>query len=955
MRVPVSTYRIQFHKGFGFSDARALVPYLHNLGATDLYASPIFKAKIGSTSGYDVTDPLQLNPELGSEGEFEALVEELRSHNIGLLVDIVPNHMAADAQNPWWMDVLENGPSSPYATFFDIDWDPGLRAREDRVVRPVLGAPFGKVLEDQEFSLTLEEEGFLIRYYGRKFPVDPKTYGAMLGHVLHHSGNHELGMLGLQELVRLIEAVENLPPATATDPEQIEQRLRDKENLKRRLWNLYKTNSAFQALLNETIRVFNGEKGNSRSFDRLEALLDAQRYTLSYWRVAREKVNYRRFFDIADLVGVRMEEPDVFETTHGLLLRLTDEGKVTGVRVDHIDGLFDPQDYLQHLRRRAPEAYLVVEKILHGDEALDPNWPVAGTTGYDFLNSVHAVLLDPGGLGILDSVYTRFTGLRMSLAEVLHEQKRGVVDQLFAGEALSLGVQLGLLADEDRHARDLSPAGLREALVEVTICLDVYRTYIRSAEVSATDRQRLEGAVLEASRRRTDLDRALFEFVRHVLLLEFPPGLSSEQRRAWERFVRRWQQFTSPVMAKGLEDTAFYVYNRLISMNDVGGIRGPMSIAEFHQFQQARLAGTPFTMNATSTHDTKRSEDVRARIVALSELPESWAMHLSRWRNLNSRAKPVLNGTPVPDANEEILIYQTLVGAWPLDAEEVPSFRERLQAYLVKAQREAKVHTSWMTPNGCYEEGVARFINTILEPSEGNRFLTDFLLFQKRIASHGALTSLAQVLLRLTSPGVPDTYQGTELWDFSLVDPDNRRPVDYERRERLLATLGDRTLPDLLRNWQDGAVKLYLIRRTLAFRAAHSSLFLEGDYIGLSASGPREQHVLSFARRLAGFWCLVATPRFAARLSPAGNPPLGGWIWRGTLLHLPAGAPRRWTNLLTDETVEATEDGALPVRNILRRFPVALLRSLPEIRPEAQSLEAVTVAAEEKRAEVLVS
>jgi (1->4)-alpha-D-glucan 1-alpha-D-glucosylmutase len=925
MRIPGATYRVQLHAGFRFQDARALIPYLDELGVTDFYASPVFKAKPGSTSGYDITDPEQLNPELGSQEEFRAFADELKRRGMGLLIDIVPNHMAADSGNKWWMDVLENGPCSPFANYFDIDWDPAVRVREDRILRPILGAPFGVALENQELRVAFEEGSFFVYYYQHKMPVDPATYGAIL-----HWGTGDqpggLGLRALQELNQLNDLVAGLPPRTTTDPEKIDQRYRETEILKHRLLQLSRDNPDVIAFLDQRLQKLNGVKGDPRSFDALEDFLAQQPYTLSYWRVAREKINYRRFFDIAELIGVRVELPEVFEAIHSLVFGLVHEGFVTGLRIDHIDGMYDPAGYLGSLRYRVPDSYLVVEKILRGEEKLPEDWPVEGTTGYEFANAVNAVLLDPEGLKRLDASYRRFTGNECSFEDMLYAQKKRIISQLFAGEALSLGLQLGILAEQDRHARDLSPRELQQALIEVTACLPIYRTYILAPEMSTADRAYIEAAVRQALRRNPPALHPVLEFLRHVLLLEFPPTLPPGGRPAWKQFVRRWQQFTGPAMAKGLEDTTFYIDNRLISMNEVGGPMEPLTPEKFHQFNLTRLGRSPSTLNTTSTHDTKRSEDVRARITVLSELPDVWSARISRWGNLNAGARLKWKDSFVPGRNEETFLYQTLVGAWPLDPAEVPSFQERLQNYLVKGFREAKVNTSWTTPDEGYEQAVAHFVKAILEPSDKNRFLPDFLSFQARIAAYGSLQSLSQTLLRLTAPGVPDTYQGTELWDFSLVDPDNRRPVDFILRHQLLQQVNARPLPDLIDKWKDGGIKLYLIQKVLQYRKAHPDLFLAGDYLPCYASGPKSKHVLAFARCRSSQWVLAIVPRLTIGLTPAGSPPaLTGRVWRDTELSMPEQAPRRWTNILTGEHLNLSDVNTVQVRSVLQRFPVALL------------------------------
>ncbi len=947
LRVPVATYRLQFNRGFRFEHARALVPYLHKLGVTDLYASPLFRARPGSAHGYDVTDPTRLNPELGTDEQFEALDHELKQLGMGLLLDVVPNHMAASPENPWWMDFLENGPSSPYAAFFEIVWHPtsARGAMEDKVLIPILGGPYGSVLENQELTLTLEERGFFVRYYEVKLPIDPKSYRTILAHRLEQAiaADHP----ALQGLLHLMDAIEQLPDRTTTDREEIEERRREGEVIKRRLWHLYDAYPAIKEFLDENVRIFNGTKGDPRSLDLLDALLADQTYWLAFWRVVTEKVNYRRFFDINDLIGIRVEDPQVFEATHALILQLAKEGKVTGLRVDHIDGLFDPLDYLRRLQGRIvsetkgqgdrPSFYVLVEKILVRDEALPEDWPVCGTTGYDFLNAMNEVFVDPQGLKTLDAIYARFTGTQMTFKDVVYQQKKRVVEELFAGELRALGHHLALLAEQYRHARYLSPKELTQALIEVTACLPVYRTYTRSFEVPARDRPNIERAVEEAKYRNPEGSTPVFDFLKRVLLLDLPTSLGVGEREAWLLFVMRWQQFAGPAMAKGLEDTACYIYHRLISLNEVGGDPGTQrsSVETFHRHNVATRARRPCTLNATSTHDTKRSEDVRARINVLAELPQAWTRCLSRWSRWNRSKKRRVGGRPALDPSEEMLLYQTLIGAWPLVEAEVPAFRERLKGYVIKAAREAKVHTSWINPQPEYESALLAFVDAILRPSKRNKFLMDLLRFQGKIAFYGAFNSLAQVLLKITAPGVPDVYQGTELWDFSLVDPDNRRPVDFGIRARLLEDLKRREakdplalVSDLLARWADGRSKLFVTAKALNFRATHSELFLKGDYLPLYASGNWKERVIAFARRSEEAWAVVAVPRLLTRLIKPGVFPLGGRVWGNGCLVLPEEAPGRWLNVLTDEAMEvsfAMGRKILPLKSIFRHFPVALL------------------------------
>jgi len=921
LRIPVSTYRIQFNINFRFVDGRDLVPYLQLLGITDLYSSPRFKARRGSPHAYDVENPLRINSELGTEEEFEELALKLKNYGMGLLLDIVPNHMAASSGNPWWMDLLEHGKDSIYAHHFAVDWArPGPKSRRPgRIVLPILGDLYGAVLESRQFSLRLDENGFFVSYYDHRLPLDPKTYPLVL----------EQCAAAEPELKALLDAIEALP---AGDPSRAAERRRKTEEIKRDLWRLYNTSEAFRAALDDCLIAIGGTEGDPKSLDVLDRILDRQHYRVGYWRIASEELNYRRFFDITDLVGVRVEHPDVFHSRHMEILGLVKTGRVTGLRVDHIDGLRDPAAYLRRLRASVAGGsafYVIVEKILGSDEELPEDWEQFGTTGYDFLNYVNGLFVNPESMKALGDVYRRFTGFEEDFARVRYTRMKQVMNELFAGEVRALGSMLGQLAAQDRYARDLPFESLLHALVEVTACFSVYRTYVRECRVSPRDRRYLEQALDAAEHTSGESGSQAFAFLRRVLLLDVPHYV--ENRQEWLDFVMAWQQFTGPVMAKGFEDTACYVYNRLISQNEVGcdpvTADLPPGPEEFHRRNAARLERRPHTLNATSTHDTKRSEDVRARINVLSDIPRLWARHVTRWGEWNAAKKRMVNGQPAPDRNDEYMLYQTLIGAWPLDEEEVPGFIERLKGYVQKAAREAKVHTNWLYPNEAYEKAFQAFVDAILEAAEDNVFLKDFLAFQKRIAPAGAVNSLAQTLLKIASPGVPDFYQGTELWDFSLVDPDNRRPVDFARRSALLDELRRREaqdaaalVKDLCANWQDGRIKLYLTYKALNFRRAHAELFQQGEYLGLSG----DSHTCGFARRLGDEWVIAAVPRNTARLAPSRKRLLQPNIWGNAALELPEDAPRRWHDVLTGAEIRV-RGNALKLAEAFASFPVALL------------------------------
>lgn len=912
-RVPSATYRLQFNAGFTFRDAERIVPYLVDLGISDVYASPILRARKGSTHGYDVVDPAALNPELGSEEDFDALHEALRSRGLGMLLDIVPNHMAASGENAWWMSVLENGPHSRFLHYFDIDWSSVTVHGQtvNRVLLPILGRPYGEVLEAREIRLSFDADGFFFCYYDKRLPLAPQTYGQILAGCVD-SLSQEGVALELRELI-------------ASSAEALNSRF-----LKETLWRIYGQQEQFRRALDEAISGLNGREGMPDSFNALDALLDGQWYRLAYWRIASEEINYRRFFDVTDLVGVRIENPEVFEARNRRTLDLIAEGKVTGLRIDHIDGLHDPIGHMRKLQLRLaedpaggghdPSFYIVVEKVLAHGEELPRTFPVAGTTGYDFCDALNGLFVDGQGLQRLDDFYRAFTGVTQSFADESYLRKKQIIGELFAGEIRGLGKELSALALADRNARDFAPTDLVSALTELTASLRVYRTYIRDDDVSAEDRRAIVSAVAEARcRAGSAVDSRILGFLERVLLLD-PPSYETTERERWRAFVMRWQQFTGRVMAKGVEDTAFYNYNRLISVNEIGsdpGRAGFDGLAEFHADSAARRERWPHTLNATSTHDTKRSEDVRARIHVLSEIPERWAREVRRWSKLNAH----LRTGGIPDRNEELLIYQTLAGMWPLEPKQVETVPARLRQYIEKAAREAKTHTSWLAPDAAYEQPLIGFVDAIL----GNEpFMAAFLRFQRQIAFFGFLNALGQVVLKATSPGVPDFYQGTELWDFSLVDPDNRRVVDYESRRAMLDRVIDVDPAVLLRKWTDGGIKLFVTQKTLAFRARHAALFRDGDYTPLSAtvtasSTAPKGKVVSFLRTHEDDAVLVAVPRFLSRIVKPGTLPVGEAVWQAeAALPNPGG---RWRNIYTGETIEGHE---LPLRRVFASFPVAV-------------------------------
>ena len=697
-RIPVAVYRLQFHQGMRFEDARGLVPYLKDLGVSDLYASPILQARRGSTHGYDVTDPTRLNPELGTEEEFDNLSRQLQAHGMGLLLDIVPNHMAASSENPWWMDMLEEGPGSAYGAYFDVDWHPPSRFLDNRILLPLLGTAYAEALENRQLTLAFEDGGFFVRYFDTKLPVAPKGYRQILEHRLDKlKQNLTPEAPAFQEFEGILSAIDRLPERASLLVEKAGERRLSITAIKERLRNLYNSSEEVRRFVEQNVWVFNGKTGVPASFRFLDRLLSDQAYVISFWRNTNEGINYRRFFTITDLVGVRVEDPLTFDAMHGVILRLAERGLITGLRIDHIDGLRDPAGYLRRLQERLAPGngqsatapfYVVVEKILAACEPLPREWPVYGTTGYDFLNYLNGIFVDGRQMEALEDIYTRFGGLQIPYDDLVYEKKKQVMENLLAVEMNTLGRHLSLLAEQDRYARELSRGDLARALLETIACLPVYRTYIRSFDVGKTEARYIENAISQAQQRNPGLNAACFEFLRQVLLLQPGPQLFPEQREARLAFVMRWQQFTGPLMAKGFEDSLLYVYNRLVSLNEVGGFPNSpgVSTCTFHEFGQRRQKRSPHALNATTTHDTKRSEDVRARINVLSEIPEEWERHLFRWRRWNESKKRRVNGTLVPTPNEEIMLYQTMLGAWPLRPEEMTNFRQRLQDYMIAHQ-----------------------------------------------------------------------------------------------------------------------------------------------------------------------------------------------------------------------------------------------------------------------------
>lgn len=966
--IPRATYRLQLNRDFTFAALTELVPYLRDLGISHCYCSPYLKARADSHHGYDIVDHNALNPEIGSVEDYERFVKTLRQNGLHQILDVVPNHMGVGGDdNDWWLDVLENGPSSTYACFFDIDWYPTKDEMRGKVLLPVLGEHYGQVLENGELKLSFDAElgALSVRYYNHRFPIDPKTYPYVLAHDISRL-EQSLGRdhPHLKEFQTLINDFDSLPGRNEVDSVRLEARRHDKDSHKAHLAAFCARCAEIRESIEENVKTLNGVIGNPASFDLLHALLELQAYRPAYWRTAADEINYRRFFDINELAGLRMENPLVFDTTHAFIRDLVKQGTVTGLRIDHPDGLYDPAQYFARLQDnimieqqnlssanhgndanmppRRP--YVLAEKILASHEHLPLDWPIDGTTGYEFANLVNGLLVHAPSQREMDQIYRRFVGRVIDFDELLYERKKLIVRTTLASELNVLANQLNRLSESDRCTRDFTLTALRNALMEVVVCFPVYRTYVTADRVSAEDRRYVDWAIAQAKKRSLAVDLSIFDFIRDILLLNGLEQRPLGYRQSVVEFAMRFQQYTAPVMAKGLEDTSFYIHNRLVSLNEVGGDprRFGISVAAFHHANQERARHWPHAMLCTSTHDTKRSEDVRARINILSEIPDEWRQHVGRWRRLNRRQRRQLNGNWTPSANDEYLLYQTLVGAWPLhemDEAQLAAFRQRIEAYMLKVVKEAKIHTSWINPNTDYEDAVTHFVHALLSSLENNPFLVDFIPFASRIARLGMFNSLSQVLLKLTSPGMPDIYQGNEVWDFSLVDPDNRRPVDHARRQALLRELETLVaVPDsglaprvrrLLESMEDGRAKLYLTWRALSLRKKDQDVFEIGEYRPLAIHGPLADHLCAFARLHKQSVVITVVPRWFAKLTQPEELPLSETVWADTWVETPFNdTDAAYTNVLTQEAVRTKDhdgDACLAVPELLANFPVALL------------------------------
>ena len=875
-RDPLSTYRVQLNSHFGFDDAAKVIPYLEELGIDCLYCSPLLQAAPGSTHGYDVVDHSKVNRELGGDHAYDRMCAALERSKMSQILDIVPNHMAIHRENPWWWDVLENGPASAYAEFFDVDWEPPERRIHNTVLMPVLEDQYGILLEAGKLKVVRDGGNFEVRIGDRVFPVAPRSLRQILDPAALKSGSDALAFLA--------DGFDALPSPASTDLTSITRRHRDKKLLAEMLVKLLNEDAAAASAVDQVLQQLNGNP------DLLHEILEQQNYRVAYWRMAARDLGYRRFFDINSLVGLRIENERVFYATHKLVIRWVSEGRVNGLRIDHPDGLRDPLEYFQRLRAACPDTWIVAEKILLGSESLRESWPIEGTTGYDFLNIAGRLFVDPAGAQPLTDFYREFTGESADYAALVRARKQFAMRDTLGSEINTLTAMLLDLCEADRLHRDYTRHEAHEVIRATMACLPVYRTYVRAPnQVAPEDECQISAEIEAAKAYRSDLDPRLFDFLRDILSLRTGGKMGAE-------LALRFQQISAAVMAKGVEDTAFYSFNRLLALNEVGGDPDCFGVApaEFIAWCRKMHRHWPRTMLATSTHDTKRSEDVRARLFLLSEEPERWSHAVSHWAAINGRHR----SGEMPDRNFEYHLYQSMVGAWPLE-------KSRLLAYAEKAAREAKVHTSWTDPAPAYEDAVRKFIEGIYGDSDFIDALNEFVT---TLIYPGRINSLAQTLLKITAPGVPDFYQGTELWNLALVDPDNRRPQDFDLRRRMLADLRNATPEQVMERFDEGMPKLWLIRRGLALRKRHPEWF--GPQAGiepLDVHGSRRDHVVAFIR---GDSVVTVVPRLVAKL---------GGDWRHTEVELPRGD---WINHMTGERFRV---GRMKLAELMRRFPVALL------------------------------
>lgn len=940
----MATYRLQLSRDVTFQRARELIPYLKSLGISHVYLSPLLAARPGSQHGYDVVDHSRLNPDYGTEEDLGAFAAALAEVDMGIIADLVPNHMCIDPANTRFYDVLENGQASASTAFFDIDWGPPKAELAGKVLLPVLGEQFGRELERGAVKVALEDGAFSLRYGERPFPLNPPSWRLALEflwrRVRARAGDDSAQAVELESILR---SLGNWPAERGA----VRARRHERDAVARRIAALLE-DVEVRADCAAAIQLFNGVEGEPRSFDKLEELVSEQHYRLAHWRVAAHEINYRRFFDVNDLAAIRVEVDEVFRAVHELPLRWAEKGWLAGFRIDHVDGLLEPERYLAQIRQRNASSpgsfYVTVEKILASGESLPEGWMTDGTTGYDHIAAVSAVLVDPENAGRLRELWRELAGQTAPFRDVVYESKRLVLDTAMVAELTVLAKRLDAVSEQHRYSRDFTFESLRDALREVIAAFPAYRTYITREATFAAERdaRMINTATGEAARRNPVMNRSVFDFLEEVLLLRDPQGLDEDQRQARREFTLRFQQLTGPVTAKGVEDTAFYRFYPLASLAEVGGDpdRIGSSIDELHVINRLRAQTTPRSLSASSTHDTKRGEDTRARLHVLSELPDGWQAAVLRWRELNAphRSRPAV--AEVPDAHTDYFIYQSLVGGWPEGGPvSDPAFAGRFKAYIRKANAEAKLHTSWINPNETFEKAVEQFVDAILDPQRSGAFLEDVQRFVNTIKLPGYLNGLTQVLLKVASPGVPDVYQGTESWDFSYADPDNRRPVDFTARAAQLDDVKAAAARDasgaattFLNQPEAGALKMFVLSQALALRQARKIAFESPRYEGLVAQGPRARHVIAFSRGEMGNRVFAVAGRLFARLVEDNPGGAVGDAWRNDGVQIAELLPgARYREALTDRVLTPERLNGVTgftLSDVFRHLPVALIEEL---------------------------
>jgi len=926
MKIPVATYRLQFNHEFNFESASKILEYLKKLGISDIYASSILKSKKGSPHGYDLIDPAQVNPELGGEIGFIKLVDEARSKGLGWLQDVVANHMSYDSQNIYLMDLLENGEYSRYRDYFDIDWNHPQENLNAKALAPFLAEFYGTCLDEAQIQLIFFEGSFSFRYQALIFPMRIEDYPEILksniADIENRLGKGHGDFLEFLEIIGALERVNGL--------RDHQQRYKLISDSKTALDRLCQKQAVIKENLDNIFKVINGQKNNPSSLDKLDKLLSKQNFRFSFWKVGNDELNYRRFFTINELISLKMQNEDVFNFISSTILRLVHEGKITGLRIDHLDGLYDPLHYLSRIKEKSGDTYIIVEKILALFEIFPEDMPIEGSTGYDYLNFLNGIFIEKKNEKKFDKIYSLFIENNLNYIHLLKDVKRVFIGEYMAGDIDNLARPLHKLLSRSRYGKDFTMYALKRGIVEMLAHFSVYRTYITAERINPRDETYIKEAAAGSKNDNPGLLHEL-EIIERVLLFNRGSYIPEEEKWQWNNFTRRFQQLSCSVMAKGLEDTFFYIYNRFISLNEVGGnpsIFG-IDLKDFHEFNTRRQSFWPYTMNATSTHDTKIGEDVHCRLNVLSEIPREWGIVLTELSKINKVKKRAINKF-APDKNDEFRIYQVLVGAFPFFEEEADKFRERMKIYIVKAVREAKIHTDWLKPELLYEEACINFIDQILDPQKSPDFFNIFLPFQRKIAYYGIFNSLSQIILKMCSPGIADIYRGSELWDLNLVDPDNRNPVDFEKRSSYLSDIINKEqagisplITELFSSKEDGRIKLFLLYKLLKIKNTYLDIFQKGSYVPLRTGGKFKKHVVAFLREYNNLKTIVVAPRFFTSLIKEGGYPLGNELWQDTFVFVPGCSSCLWRNVITEEEIQGYSK--LTIGNIFKNFPGAVL------------------------------